>query len=40
MTSLFLWVFAYSTLQTTYRTGQAYGVMPNLHISERLSIFD
>ncbi|MBB6509323.1 hypothetical protein F4695_002680 [Rhizobium soli] len=40
MASLFLWIFAYYCLQTTYRTGQAYGVMPNLNISKRLSIFD
>jgi hypothetical protein len=40
MASLFMWIFAYYSLQTTYRTGQAYGVMPNLNISKRISIFD
>lgn len=36
--SLLLWTVSFYTAQKTYRVGQAQGVVPNLHIKERIGL--
>lgn len=36
--SLLLWTASFYTAQKTYHVGQAQGVLPNLHIKERIGL--
>lgn len=40
LASLLLWTASYYTAQKTYQVGQAHGVVPNLHIKQRMGLRD
>lgn len=36
LASLYLWIAAFEVTRQSYRTAQAFGIMPNLEIGERI----